>query len=67
MRTFSEFQEEFKKAHDCEKCHDKMIAITMDLFGNASCAYCHEKVKYPTATKEELLSWIKIGLGEERC
>lgn len=59
MRKFSEFQEEFKKAHDCEKCHGNMIGVTIDLFGNVKCSYCGQKVDYPKATKEELIEWIK--------
>lgn len=39
-------ESEISKLHDCEKCHDKMVCIEMDLVGVTRCAYCHEVVNY---------------------
>ena len=44
----------FEDIHDCEKCHDKIILITVDKFGNTYCGYCHERVDYSRAKGERL-------------
>jgi late competence protein required for DNA uptake (superfamily II DNA/RNA helicase) len=59
MRTFKEFQNEFKGAHTCDKCEGKIICVTIDHCGNSRCAYCNQVVNYPRASKEELLQWFK--------
>ena len=38
--------------HDCEKCHGKIVGITLDLLGNTGCGYCGQKVRYPKLKKE---------------
>lgn len=60
MRTHEEFMKEIVAAHDCGKCHGKIIAIGTDSLGNTYCGYCHERVNYPKATKEELAFWITM-------
>ena len=60
MRTFEEFNKEFLEAHDCKKCHGKIVAINMDMLGNNKCAYCNQIVNYPKATKEEIAFWITM-------
>ena len=32
--------------HDCDKCHNKIVGISVDLFGNTYCGYCGDKVDY---------------------
>jgi hypothetical protein len=32
--------------HDCDKSHDKMVCIEIDLVGVTRCGYCHEVVDY---------------------
>ena len=58
-RTHEQFIKEMEAAHDCDKCHGKIFCIATDLLGNTRCAYCHEIVKYPHATDEELKEWMK--------
>lgn len=62
MRTFKQFQKETIATHDCDKCHNKLFCIEMDNCGNTHCAYCHEIVNYPKASKEELEAWMKEAL-----
>ena len=45
--------------HDCEKCHNKIVMIQGDLFGNTHCGYCGERVDYPHLKKEVLDKLIK--------
>jgi len=37
---------DFSEVHDCEKCHGKMIGITVDLVGVERCGYCNQVVDY---------------------
>lgn len=60
MRTFEEFHKEFLAAHDCKKCHGKIVCVTMDMLGNRKCAYCNQIVDYPSPTKMELAFWITM-------
>lgn len=57
----------FTKAHDCEKCHDKIVCIEVDsITGKTYCAYCHQEVDYSevhNAIREELERWR--GLREK--
>ena len=36
----------FSEIHDCEKCHGKIVAITVDALGVTRCGYCGEVVNY---------------------
>ena len=48
--TIEELHEAMKNLsayHDCEKCHGKIVCISIDDFGNACCGYCHQRVNYP--------------------
>ena len=60
--TWEEYQEAMKHLenyHDCEKCHNKTVAIQGDLFGNTHCGYCGERVDYPHMKKEKFEEMIK--------
>ena len=59
MRTFQEFQNEFCRAHTCDKCKEKIICISVNAFGHTRCAYCNQVVKYPKPSKEEMVKWIQ--------
>ena len=55
FETMEEFQKAMKNLsnyHDCEKCHNKMVAISFDPIGGTKCGYCGEYVKYPKMKKE---------------
>lgn len=54
MRTHEEFQKEFLASHDCDKCHGKIVCVSVDKLGVTRCAYCNQVVNYPKATREEL-------------
>ena len=32
--------------HNCDKCKDKIVGITIDAFGISRCGYCGEIVNY---------------------
>ena len=66
MRNFKEYLKQMEAAHCCDKCRGKMFAICGDMLGNTRCAYCNEIVHYPSATEEELLSWMKEKLNTIR-
>lgn len=36
----------FEELHDCQKCHGKIVMITVDHTGNTYCGYCGERVDY---------------------
>lgn len=59
MRAHKEFQKQMEDAHDCEKCHGKIFALTHDAFGRTCCAYCNQPVNYPKATEEEITEWMR--------
>uniref|UniRef100_A0A6M3IQJ9 Uncharacterized protein n=1 Tax=viral metagenome TaxID=1070528 RepID=A0A6M3IQJ9_9ZZZZ len=59
IRSHEQFRKEFIGAHDCPKCHGKIIGIMVDSLGNTFCAYCGGQVNYPKATKEELERWFE--------
>ncbi len=42
-----EAMEHLEDYHDCEKCHGKIVCISIDNLGNLCCAYCGKIVKYP--------------------
>ena len=42
---------DFEQAHDCEKCHGKIVLIEIDMSGNTYCGYCHQKVNYGKCLK----------------
>ena len=45
--------------HDCEKCHGKIVGITIDMFGNSHCSYCGEVVDYKPYFKDKFKEDIK--------
>jgi len=65
MRTIKQFSKDMEDAHDCEKCHGKIFTIEKDMLGNSKCAYCHQIVHYPVATREEMDEWAK-DIKDER-
>ena len=53
--SWEEVQEAMKHLedyHDCEKCHGKIVCISIDNLGNSCCAYCGQIVKYPKLSKK---------------
>ncbi len=40
--------------HDCEKCHGKMVVISMDALGVSRCGYCNQIVDYEKYMEKEL-------------
>jgi hypothetical protein len=65
MRTRKQFSKDMVDAHNCEKCDGKIFAIEGDMLGNSRCAYCHQIVRYPVATREEMDEWAK-DIKDER-
>ena len=64
--SFEEVHEAMKdlsKYHDCDKCRGKIVGIGTDAFGNSTCMYCGEVVKYPKLSKIgfefERNKWLK--------
>ena len=52
--------------HDCEKCHNKIVAISTDGLGNSTCGYCGQVVKYPKLSKKGFeKEREKYSLGEK--
>lgn len=37
---------ELEEIHDCEKCHGKIVCISVDNVGVTRCGYCNEVVDY---------------------
>jgi len=37
---------ELSEIHDCEKCHGKIVCISIDALGVTRCAYCNQVVNY---------------------
>jgi hypothetical protein len=63
---YSEAMEHLEDYHDCEKCHGKIVAISMDNCGNTICGYCKQIVKYPKMKKaafEKLLKELNTKGG----
>jgi len=53
--SFEEVQEAMKNLseyHDCKKCHGKLVYIGNDEFGNSTCGYCGQVVKYPKLSQK---------------
>jgi hypothetical protein len=45
---------DFSKIHNCPRCINKMISITVDCLGNTYCGYCHERINYSVEILEQL-------------
>ena len=43
---------DLEEIHDCEKCHGKIVAISVDKLGNTYCGYCGQRVDYSPFWKE---------------
>ena len=57
---------QISEIHDCDKCHNKIVCIEIDLFGNTFCGYCHERVDY-SKLHEEFLKQFNEFKMRERC
>ena len=60
--TWEEYSDAMKHLsdyHDCEKCHGKIVMISIDKLGNTICGYCKEIVKYPKMKKEAFEKILK--------
>ena len=71
--SFEEIHEAMKhlnRYHDCEKCHGKIVGISMDNLGNSCCAYCNKIVKYPRLSEKgfkiEKEKWLKKENFQEK-
>ena len=45
---------DLSEIHDCEKCHGRLVAITVDNVGIERCGYCNQVVKYSEFIKSKL-------------
>jgi len=52
MKNESKISLILEKTHDCEKCHGKIVAISVDKLGNTYCGYCGQRVDYSPVMKE---------------
>jgi len=43
QKQFIKECQELINSHDCDKCHGKIVAISVDAFGNKYCGYCDKK------------------------
>ena len=50
--------EHLERYHDCEQCHGKIVAITLDKVKGTCCGYCHQPVRYPHIKKEVFEKWL---------
>ncbi len=50
---------DLSEIHDCEKCHNKMVCITIDKIGITRCAYCNQVVLYKQFIEKKLADYIK--------
>ncbi len=57
---------DLSKIHDCEKCHEKIVGISVDKLGSTYCGYCHERVDYSSLriSKQELKDFLGIEEDE---
>jgi hypothetical protein len=53
-----------EEIHDCEKCHGKIVCISVDKLGNTYCGYCGERVNYGKLLEE--LKVIKDVLEDDK-
>ena len=44
---------ELSEIHDCEKCHGKIVCISIDALGVTRCAYCNQVVDYSSYFKNK--------------
>ncbi len=60
----SEAMKDLSDYHDCEKCHGKIVFISVDNLGNTCCGYCGKVVRYPKLSQKGFLierdKWEKI-------
>lgn len=60
---------ELSQVHDCEQCHNKIVCISIDEFGNTYCGYCHQQVNYKpyydNLYKQEILQLINTTSKKE--
>lgn len=53
----------FSELHDCDKCHGKIVEITVDMLGVERCGYCNEVVDYSGWFKRQ--AFIQEGMKNE--
>ena len=57
---------ELSEIHDCEKCHNKIVMISIDKLGITRCGYCNEIVNYKPFIK--MNHFCKHGMhGSDEC
>lgn len=65
MEELQEAQKHLDLYHDCDKCHGKIVGISMDRLGNTYCGYCGQQVKYPRMKKDAFEKWLRnYGKGQ---
>lgn len=52
------------EVHDCEKCHGKMVVISVDIMGNTRCGYCREIVDYRKFIEKHIPHLTRMELSE---
>ena len=46
---------DLSEIHDCDKCHGKIVCISVDLVGVTRCGYCNEVVmEYKSYFEEKI-------------
>ena len=50
---------ELEELHDCEKCHGKIVSISVDKLGVTRCGYCGAVVDYKKWMDEQMGSMKK--------
>ena len=56
---------DLSKIHDCEKCHGRIVSITLDHVGLTRCGYCNEVVDYSPVWKDpEFQKKLKEAMAE---
>jgi len=52
--------------HNCEKCHGKIVCISIDKLGVTRCGYCHQIVNYKELSRNADLTKFLKRVVEEK-
>lgn len=50
---------DLSKVHDCDKCHGKIVLISVDEQGNTYCGYCNQRVDYYKAMEKDIKKFME--------
>jgi len=53
QKKLERLEKNLSRIHDCDKCHDRTVAIGVDVLGNTYCGYCGKKVDYFSDMKHD--------------